>query len=70
MHEPICFQDAAASPIDLRPFEEEKQEVSSAEVLAATFTVLAVLPELEITSFGGAGWGWGEAKSVFTRRSV
>lgn len=63
-NKPICFQNAAVSPIDLRPFEEEKQEVNSAEVLAATFTVLAVLSELEIISLGGG------AKSVFTRRSV
>lgn len=64
-NKPICFQNAAVSPIDLRPFEEEKQEVNSAEVLAATFTVLAVLSELEIISLGGGG-----AKTVFTRRSV
>lgn len=53
IYEPICFQNAAVSPIDLRPFEVEKQEVNSAEVLAATFTVLAVLSELEIISLGG-----------------
>lgn len=66
----ICFQDAAVSPIDLRPFEEDKQEVNSAEVLAATFTVLAVLSELEIISFLFWGDGGGGAKTVFTRRSV
>lgn len=53
IYEPICFQNAAVSPIDLRPFEVEKQEVNSAEVLAATLTVLAVLSELEIISLGG-----------------